>query len=309
MNGRVIEDTTNFFLIRGGDQIQVGDRRYRVLGHAHESQFGIDDPKLWVVRTVDSESRERKILKLAFFETFITSLAGVEIRCFRSPEKEASILKLVDGHPHFMQGKDYTDPKGNNIRVLDVVRGKTFLSYIDSIRMGYGLYHQTALPGILHKLAESLAAIGFLHANGLRHGDVRTDHLFVEGGTGNYVWIDFDYDFEATENPFSLDIFGLGALLAYAVGKGLHNRYMIVNDRFSYGDLADRVDEGDFAILDQSMFVNLKKLYPIIPDALNDILMHFSMRAEVYYEYVDEILRDLNRCLESWGEDQKGVSL
>ncbi len=304
MKGRVIEDTTNFFLIEGGDHIRVADRLYRVLGHAHESQFGIDDPKLWVVRAIDSASGERKILKLAFFETFITTLAGVKIRCFRSPEKEARILKLVRDNPHFMQGRDFTDPKGNNIRVLDVIRGKTFLAHIDSLRMKYDRYFHTILPGILRKLVDSLAAIGFLHTHGFRHGDVRTDHLYVESRTGDFIWIDFDYDFEATENPFSLDIFGLGTLLACAVGRGLHNRYMIVNDRSTYGDLADRMERGDFAILDQSMLVNLRKLYPIIPKTLNDILMHFSMRTEIYYEYVDEILRDLKRCLDSWDEQR-----
>jgi len=300
MVARVIEDTTNFFFIKGGDRILVGDRQYKVLGHAHESQFGIDDPKLWVVRAVDVESKARKIIKLAFFETFITSLAGVKVRCFRSPEKEASILRLVADHPNFMQGRDYADAKGNNVRVLDVVRGKTFLTYIDSIRMPYDRYYQEALPGILQKLTEALTAIGFLHRNGFRHGDVRADHLFVESKTGEYIWIDFDYDFEATENPFSLDIFGLGTLLVCAVGKGLHTGYLIGNDRHRYGCLADRIDADDFAILDKSMFVNLRKLYPVIPNRLNDILMHFSMGAEVYYEYVDEILRDLNRSLDSW---------
>lgn len=300
MARRVIEDTTNFFLIEGGDQIRVGDRLYNVLGHAHESQFGIDDPKLWVVRAVDSETRERKIIKLAFFESFDTSLGGVKIKCFRSPDKEAQILRLVKDHPYFMQGEDFTDPKGNNIRVLDVVRGRTFLAYIDAIRVKYDTYFGTILPEILHKLAEAFKAINFLHVNGFRHGDVRTDHLFVERGTDNFIWIDFDYDFEATENPFSLDIFGIGALLTYAIGKGLHIGYMIRTDDHTYGDLSHRLTEGDFSLLDQSMFVNLKKLYPIIPQALNDILMHFSRSTEVYYEYVDEIIKDLDICLNSW---------
>ena len=34
------------------------------------------------------------------------------------------------------------------------------------------------------------------------------------------------YDFETSENPFSLDIFGLGNILIYAIGKGFHNAYM-----------------------------------------------------------------------------------
>ena len=300
MAGRVIEDTTNFFLIEGGDQIRVGDRLYKVLGHAHESQFGIDDPKLWVVRAIDTETKVRKIIKLAFFESFYTSLGGVEIKCFRSPDKEARILELVKDHPSFMQGVDFIDPKGNNIRVLDVIRGRTFLTYVDVIRVKHDIYFKTILPDILGKLMGAFKALHLLHSNGFRHGDVRTDHLYVERGTDDFKWIDFDYDFEATENPFSLDIFGVGAILTYAIGKGLHNGYMIRNDDFTYGDLPDRLTEGDFSLLDQSMLVNLKKLYPIIPQALNDVLMHFSKSTEVYYEYIDEILKDLSICLNSW---------
>ena len=38
-------------------------------------------------------------------------------------------------------------------------------------------------------------------------------------------------------------------------------------------------------------------MYPDIPSTLNDILMHFSRGANVYYEFVEEIIEDLNRCL------------
>ena len=300
MVDRIIEDTTNFFLINSGDHVRVGERIYRIIGHAHESQFGIDDPKLWVLRAIDSKSNERKILKLAFFETFITTLGGVKIRCFRSPEKEARILELTQNNPHFMKGRDFRDIRGNNIRVLDVVRGKSYLSYIDSFRMTYDSYLHTILPDLLHKLIEVFKAINFLHINGYRHGDIRNDHLFIERKTGNLVWIDFDYDFEATENPYSLDIFGLGTILSYTVGKGFHSAYLIAHNRHKYGNLIDCISDDDFSLLDQSMFINLKKLYPAIPEPLNNILMHFSKRADVYYEFIDEILEDLNFFLQSW---------
>jgi hypothetical protein len=32
---------------------------------------------------------------------------------------------------------------------------------------------------------------------------------------------------------------------------------------------------------------------------LNDILMHFSQGAHVYYELAEELIEDLNRCLYS----------
>ena len=117
--------------------------------------------------------------------------------------------------------------------------------------------------------------------------------------SGNYVWIDFDYDYEATENPFGLDIFGLGNILIYAVGKGFHNLQMISSDERIYGNLIDRIEPEDFSILEKWRFINLRKLYPTIPKMLNDILMHFSQGAHIYYEEVDELNEDLNRCLYS----------
>lgn len=299
MKGRLITDTTEFFSIDCGDMIQIGEKRYIVTGHERERRFGIDDPKFWVKKVVDSETREKKIIKLVFLESFEISIAGVKIRCFRDPDKEAKILELVRDDSHFMHGESYRDSKDNNIRVLDIVRGPNFFIYVDSLSEGHETYFRTALPIILRKLVKAFEAIRFLHIQGFKHGDIRNDHIIVERGTGNYVWIDFDYDYEGGENPFGLDIFGLGNILLYAIGKGFHNLHMIENDTFTYQDLIDRLEPGDFSLLDKWRFINLRKLYPYIPKMLNDILMHFSRDADVYYESVEEIVEDLNRCLYS----------
>ncbi len=188
------------------------------------------------------------------------------------------------------------------IRSLENDYEPNFISYIDSFRMKYDIYFKNILPDILQKLVRAFEAIHFLHKNGFRHGDIRNDHLMIENETGNFVWIDFDYDFQVTENPFSLDMFGLGNILAYAIGKGFHNAYMIANDTYTYGDLINRIDGGDFSLSDKRRLLNLKKLYPSIPSTLNNIIMHFSSSAEVYYEFVDEIIEDLNRCLQAFAE-------
>ena len=93
--------------------------------------------------------------------------------------------------------------------------------------MDHETYFHTALQGILRKLVRAFEAIRFLHVHGFRHGDIRNDHIMVEHGTGNYMWIDFDYDYDTSENPFGLDVFGLGNILTYAVGKGFHNTHEI----------------------------------------------------------------------------------
>jgi len=299
VRGRRFTDTTDFISIDYGDEILIGGKRYIVKGFARESRFGIEDPKFWVKRAVDAETGELKIIKLTFLESYETSIGGVKIKCFRNPQKEGKILEIVRNHPSFMQGETYLDSKGNFVRVLDVVRGPTFFNYIDRFKMKYEDFFQQVLPGILKKILQAAEAIRFLHINGFKHGDIRNDHIIVNSADGAYVWIDFDYDYEATENPFGLDIFGLGNVLIYAIGKGFHNIQMIANDKRIYGDLIDRAELEDFSILFKRRFINLRKLYPSIPKMLNDILMHFSQGAHVYYEIVDELIEDLNRCLYS----------
>jgi len=101
------------------------------------------------------------------------------------------------------------------------------------------------------------------------------------------------------ENPFSLDLIGLGNILLYAIGKGFHNLDVIKKNPSVYGNLKDRIEEGDFSIFNRRRFMNLQKIYPYIPVTLNDILSHFSRGAEIFYESTDEIIEDVNRCLYS----------
>ena len=300
MNGHIITDTTDFTSIDNGDLIHINQKLYKVTGNARENRFGIEDPKFWVKRVVDTDTRERKIIKLTFLETFDTTLGGAKIKCFRNPKKEGEILELVQDHPYFMQGKAFSDSKGNNVRILDIVRGTNLLFYVYSLRIKYEKYFQTVLPELLRKVLKAFEAMRFLHDSGFRHGDVRVDHLIVESESGNLVWIDFDFDFIASENPFSLDIFGMGNILAYVIGKGIHDYHSIVNDTYTYGQLSDRLELNDFSLLEQNKLFNLRKLYPSIPNSLNNILLHFSNGTEIYYETVDDIIEDLNRCLQDF---------
>jgi hypothetical protein len=297
VSGRLFTDTTDFLSIDRGDEILIDGKRYQVTGHEREGRFGMTDPKFWVKKAVDPDTGEKKIIKLAFFETFEISLAGIKIHCFRDPEKEARVLQAVKNHSHFMQGESYQDSKGNNIRLLDVVRGPNFHAHIGSLDMDHESYFNTVLPTILRKLVRLFEAIRFLHIHGYRHGDIRNDHVIIEEDTGNFVWIDFDYDFETPENPFSMDLFGMGNILLYAVGKGYHDMHGISREIPVYKDLKDRVVADDFSILNKWRLTNLRKLYPYVPTIMNDILLHFSKGSDVYYERAEEIIEDLTRCL------------
>ena len=294
MPERVITDTTDFFSIDYGDMIQIGGGQYLVKGHEREERFGIDDPKFWVKKAVNLETEEKKILKLSFFESFETDIGSIKIRCFRNPDKEGAILDLVKDHPHFMSGIAYKDTKDNNIRIIDIVKGINFYNYIDTFEMSYEDYFYNILPGILENLVKAFKGIDFLHQHGQRHGDIRTDHLIVERDTGNYVWIDFDYDYYSGENPFSLDLFELGNVLLYAVGKGFHSSSDLEKNNALYGEIKEHLEPGDFSIIHKWKLVNLKKIFPIIPVDLNNILMHFSSEAGIFYESVGELIEDVN---------------
>ncbi|MDY0132879.1 MAG: protein kinase [Desulforegulaceae bacterium] len=296
----LVYDTSDFFAIKAGDVLVLDGREFEVTGNEKERRFGVEDPKFWVKRVIETETGERKLAKLTYLESFITSMGGAKIKCFRNPAKEGKIIELIKGHPYFMQGEVFWDTKNNNIRVLDIVRGTNFFVFMEQYqRMPHEKYFNEILPQILENLVKAFDAIKILHINGFKHGDIRNDHIIVERKTGNYVWIDFDYDYDSPENPFGLDLFGMGNILLYAVGKGFHNLYMIKNDTYTYGDFFGKVERGDFSLLDRSRFVNLRKLYPYIPRMLNNILLHFSIGAPIYYEFVDEILESLKGYLES----------
>ena len=292
---RPIHDTSEFFDIDAGDEIHIQDRVYRVTGFERERRFGSEDPKFWVKRVVDTTSGGRKIIKLAFFEQFMTILGGVKIHCFRSPDKESRVLELTRGNPFFMQGATLRDSKNNNIRVLDIIRGTNLHVYLENLFADHKTYFYTIFPDILNRLIDSFTALKLLHDQDVRHGDVRNDHLIIEGETGNYVWIDFDYDFLTPENPFSLDLFGLGNILLYTTGKGFHELNMIRGDQERYGDLMHRLSPEDFSIMYKSRFMNLTKIFPYIPETLNNILLHFTWGAELFYEHIDEIIDDLRQ--------------
>lgn len=295
--GKVYTDTSDFMRITGGDIIVLNNEHYLVLRDEMERSFGLEDPKYWVKRCRHLESGMRRILKLVFYEKFFLQLGEIKVPCYRSPRKEARILNLVRGDDRFMQGFPAEDTAGNNVRVLDVIRGKRLDLRIHELDLDHKTYFHEYLPQILTKFIVACEAIGSLHARGEKHGDIRRDHLWVEYSTEKYIWIDFDYTFDSHENPFGLDIFGLGGLLLYIVGKGFYSHQDIAS-LFSDGRSAPEINEGDFLLVFKNRLANLKKIFPYIPESLNWVLMHFSGSTTVYYETVDEFLRDLRPCLQ-----------
>jgi len=287
--GTVYTDTTEFMDIGYGDVIAVGGYHYMVLKDECERRFGIEDPKFWVKRCRELETGERKILKLVFYEKFPIRIGSFTIQCHRSPGKEARILDLVGSDPRFMHGRSFEDVRGNNVRILDIVFGKRLDLIVQELEEDHPTYLRKTLPGILENYIGACEAIDFLHRNRETHGDIRRDHLWVEYETGQYRWIDFDYAFGFHENPFGLDMFGLGNILTFLVGKGDHNP-------------ADwpghNLTTEDRSIVFGNRVTNLRRLFPDIPEPLNNVLMHFSAGTYVFYEGIEEMLQDLRPCVD-----------
>ena len=236
---------------------------------------------------------ELKIIKLVYYEKFIANVGEIRFECFRSPRKEARILDLVRGHPNFMHGVSTSDEKGNTIRILDYISGKTLHDTIDGIKASHEVYFHEIFPDILDQFIECVEAIRFLHENGEKHGDIRRDHIFIDGETKRYRWIDFDFNYRHRENMFGYDLFGLGNVLLYLAGKG---DVLINNLKKENPEIIARLAEADLNIVFYNRVTNLQKIFPYIPDALNQILMHFSKETNWFYENTSQLLEDLHNA-------------
>ncbi len=289
-------DTTDFFGIDYNHIVVIDGRPYLIRQNTKEGRFGVDDEvKYWVKRAIDLSSDERVIIKLVFHETFMAQVGGIEFECFRSPKKEARILKLVADHPNFMHGRSAEDDKGNVVRVLEYIYGPTLAAQVLNLEMAHERYFHEAFPGILDRFLPCIEGIRFLHDQGEKHGDIRRDHIIVDRETEDYRWIDFDYNYRHRENIYGYDLFGLGNILIYLTGKG----DLLVNDLSKRNDpVLDDLTEDDINIVFNNRVANLKKIFPYIPDSLNLVLLHFSRGARWYYENAGQLLEDLRTARE-----------
>lgn len=284
-------DTTDFYRVDYGDLLLLDDHPYLILNNAKEGRFGLDDQeKFWVKRAVDLDTGQRKIIKLVFYEKFTARIGNIRFDCFRSPRKEARILEKVAAHPHFMHGVATTDTRGNIVRILDLIYGKSLYDTIENLTCDHEHYFFDLFPAILAQFTHCIRAIGFLHRIGEKHGDIRRDHILIDRESGDYRWIDFDFNYRHRENIYGYDLFGLGNILIYLAGKG----DLIVSDLYRQAHpVVGRLSPRDRNIVFHHRLANLRKIYPYIPESLNRVLLHFSIGANWFYEHVDQLLEDL----------------
>lgn len=296
---KLFSDTSDFGSIDYGDVINIDNRYFLIVGYTKEGRFGIEEQvKQWVPRVFDLETRQRRILKLVFHENYKIRLGKLEVTCYRNPEKEAQVIELTRGNHAFMQGYATLDEADNLVRVLDIVNGKRLDKHVYSLGDSHNDYLENHLKGLLIRFLTAVEAITLLHRNGLKHGDIRRDHIFVDRDDGHFCWIDFDYDFYLPERPFALDLLGLGSVLLFLVGQDTFRVKSIMQNPKLGKAVFDTLTVEDMALLSQDRVFNLKKIYPYIPKPLNDILLHFSMGARVMYDEVDEFYDELCRAID-----------
>jgi len=292
---RVFTDTTQFMNICRGHVIHLGDRFYLVVGNMKEGRFGIDDqPKFWVKKAIEMESGDEKILKLAFHEEFAIRIGLLRMRCYRDPLKEGELLKMVRGDARFMQGTTEPDERANPVRVIDFIRGRNLYRYLSDLQMDHRTYFHTVLPGILRKLVEAIEAIAMIHQRGYHHGDIRNDHILIDSETDEFRWIDYDF----CQDVPDFDIWSLGNVLLYVIGKGERTFHEVAAGRLRLAPGATLTKQDASAFLAQRI-MNLAKLFPWIPSELSEILMHFSYGTQIFYETVQALLDDLRPVVQS----------
>lgn len=281
---KIVEDTTEFMDLDRNDVILLDNTPFLVIRNEKEIGFGFDnEPKYWVKRSTNLVTGRLQIVKLVFFEKFIQTVGDVKINFFRNPRKEATALEITADHPDYMQGHTIKDIKGNLVKIIEYIPGKTLNQIVTGTNTTHSEYFYDILPEILSQLSDCLRSLSWLHEHGLVHGDVRWDHILFDREMKRYRWIDFDYDYYFPENPFGVDLFGIGKILAYVIGKG---PYLYSDIKYSsrFESVLRTLCMEDFAILQQSLLMNIVKLYPYVPSKLNNILLHFTDYANLYYD-------------------------
>jgi hypothetical protein len=297
---KVFDDTTNFMYIDRGHIIVLDDRFFLVRGNEREGRFGLDEqPKFWVKRALCLNTGQKHILKLRCHEAFKVDIGLIQVTCVRSGEKEARVLEFVRGDSRFMQGRSVRDTRGNLVRVIDFIEGMDLLNHIYSLKASHEEYFRAYLPSILARTETAFRAIQFLNENGTCHGDIRNDHILVERETGRFRWIDFDL----TQDFSDFDLWSLGNILHCVVGKGFVNFREAIDE---HPELSGRLTGDDASVFFPQRVMNLRTVYPYIPEKLNDVLMRFSAGTQTYYDSAGQVADDLCECscAMGWPVDQ-----
>ncbi len=291
---RIISDTSDPMSIVRGHVLHLDNHFFVIEGNKYEPRFGIEyQPKYWVFSATELESGGKKVIKTVFHEDFHVHIGVFKVHCYRSPEKEAQVLDLIRGDKRFMQGYTVIDNAGNHVRIIENIKGATIFQYAAGIDKPHEAYFHEDLPDILRSLVVSLEAIKYLHDNGLCHGDIRNDHIIIEAGSGDFRWIDFDL----VQHVSDFDVWSLGNIINYVVAKGIKSFRTVMKSAEFSDAIKESIRREDASAFYEYRIMNLKKLYPYIPERLHKILMHFCITPQGRYDTVAQLLDDYREML------------
>ncbi|MCP4901656.1 MAG: hypothetical protein GY906_32230 [bacterium] len=120
------------------------------------------------------------------------------------------------------------------------------------------------------------------------------DHILLERDTGEFRWIDFDL----TQDFPDHDLAGVGNILHVVFGKRLIRFRDMLRE---HPELSSHLLSDDGAAFFPLRVMNLHAVFPYVPRKFNDILMRFSIGADVPYENVRQVVEDLEDCAASLG--------
>jgi hypothetical protein len=291
----IFTDTTDFMAIDRDHVVELDGELFLVTCTEKEKRFGLEDePKFWVKRALALGTGRTHILKMVFHEVFLVGIRERSIRCERNAEKEGRVLEVMRGDPRFMQGRVALDACGNVVRVIDFIEGVDFLNHLDALDLPHEQYFHTELRPVLANIIESFRGIQQLHEAGLCHGDIRNDHILVEGQTGRFVWIDFDL----AQKDMEFDVWSLGNILHCVLARGFVT-FRDVHE--SNPEAFARLMSEDASVFFPHRVMNLRKVYPYLPAKLNDVLLRYSVGCHVPYERVSQVVEDLEDCAATMG--------
>ena len=288
----VTSNATDYTALDHGQVLRIADRTFLIRGCAYEGRFGIEaSPKFWVKWALDLDSGQPKLLKFPFHEAFTMQIGALRVDCFRDPEKEGRVLRLVRGDSRFMQGRTLADGEGHPVHVLDILAGPNLYDALRQDGRPHEGYFRDRLPGLLRRVRDALAAIAWLNGQGEHHGDIRNDHLIVDPETGRLGWIDFDLSVAVPD----IDVHCAGNVLLFVVARGI---VTFADARHDFPALADGgFESSDAALFFPNRVANLRKLFPYIPQKLHELLMRYSIDAAEPFATMDEVVAALDEAL------------
>ncbi len=285
------DDASEFLDISRGTVLDLEGEHYFIMGNMLEGRFSLEEyQKYWVKSAIELSTGRKKIIKWEFNEEFIFTIGNLDIRCYRSAEKETRVLALVEGNSHFMQGKTVCDAKGNRVKIIDFIYGESLYDYLQNLELDHEKYFFDIFPSVFNKLIKSIEAISFLHDNQLCHGDIRNDHLLMDANSDSYRWIDFDLNQDYSD----FDVWSIGNILLFAAGMGEYTFQRLSRDQKYPEKVIRSLSTGDASAFFKHRIMNLKKIFPYIPAKLNNIFMNFSVNTTVFYNTVSQILDDIH---------------